>query len=192
MEGEGVYPARYINIQPDLPGGPWYHGRKLQITFTMPIECELEGIDDEEYELDGIENYNILMIYGNEAIPIMHDSVVEALTAAGVDNLELFPAVLKDPTTGKEYSDFKAFNVVGLVSAVDLNSSRLMHKSSTIQHLDTDFEQLNLAVPESVTLNLFRLEENCGAICVSEKVKAEIEKRNIPGIIFYASGEWSG
>lgn len=184
MDGEGVHPVHPIDKQPRLPGGPWYRGTKLLITFDTPIECELEPIDDQKR--------NIKMLYGNKSIPIIHNSLVEALVAAGVNNLELFPAVLSNPTTGEAHTDFKAFNVIGLVSAVDLNTSKLMHGSARMQVLDTDFEQLNLDVPESNNLHLFRLEESCNAICVSEKVKAEIEKRNIPGIIFYASGEWSG
>ena len=42
MEGEGVYPILTIEKQPNLPGGPWYHGHKLKISFPTPLEYELK------------------------------------------------------------------------------------------------------------------------------------------------------
>jgi len=185
MVGEGVDPILSIEKQPDLPGGPWYHGHKLKITVPMPLEYVLE-VEDEEPES------KIKMLYGNKAFPVMHNSLLEALKTAGVNNLELFPARITDPNTGKVHEDYQAFNVVGLVSAADLENSTLMNESDTPTLLDTDFDSLVIDENKTMGFRLFRLAENCSAIVVSEEVKAAVEERNIPGIIFYSPGEWSG
>lgn len=122
----------------------------------------------------------------------MHHSLVEALIAAGVNNLELFPARITNPVTGYVHEDYQAFNVIGLVSAADLEQSTLMHDDEKPGLLDTDFDSLVLDEDRTMGFHLFRLAENCSAICVSEKVKKAVEERRIPGIIFYGPGEWSG
>ena len=184
MVGEGVYPIHPIEKQPDLPGGPWYHGHKLKITVPTPLEYTLRS-------KKGV-GYNIKMLYGNKAIPVMHNSLVEALQSAGVNNLELFPARITNPNTGEVHEDYQAFNVVGLVSAADLENSTLMNEADTPTLLDTDFDSLVIDESKTMGFRLFRLAENCSAIVVDEKVKAAIEERGIPGIVFYGPGEWSG
>jgi hypothetical protein len=184
MEGEGVYPIHPIEIQPDLPGGPWYHGHKLKIDVPTPLDYVLRSKSSNDA--------NIMMLYDSKAIPVMHNSLVDALQAAGVNNLELFPARIKNPITGEIHEDYQAFNVVGLVSAADLEESSLMDESTTSRLLDMDFDGLVIHKAKTMGARLFRLAENCSAIVVSEKVKATIEERGIPGIVFYGPGEWSG
>jgi len=186
MEGEGVYPIITIEKQPDLPGGPWYHGHKLKIAVPTPLNYVLEKDPDDP------EDCNMNMLYDSKAFPLIHKSLLEALTAAGVNNLELFPARITNPNTGEVHEDYQAFNVVGLVSAADLEKSTLMNEADTPTLLDTDFDSLVIDESKTMGFRLFRLAENCSAIVVDEKVKAAVEERGIPGIVFYGSGEWSG
>ncbi len=185
MEGEGVDPILVIEEEPDLPGGPWYHGHKLQIAITGLLEYTLE-IEEEE------PDSKIKILYDSVAIPVMHNSLLEALRAAGVNNLELFPARITNPNTGEVHEDYQAFNVLGLVSAADLENSTLMNESDSPTLLDTDFDGLVIDEEKTMGFRLFRLAESCSAIVVSEEVKAAIEERSIPGIVFYGPGEWSG
>lgn len=184
MVGEGEHPIHPISKIPDLPGGPWYHGRRLRITVPNPLEYELDSYYGKDCK--------IKMMYGNKAIPIMHNKLIDILISAGVNNLELFPAKITNPNTGEVHKDYHAFNIVGLVSATDLDASTLMHPDAKFGMLDTDFENLVIDEKKANEFHLFRLEENCSAICVSEQVKNAIEKNGIPGIVFYGPGEWSG
>ena len=93
--------------------------------------------------------------------------------------------------TGEEHTNYKAFNVVGLVAAADLGASKMMGTTSSTL-IDADFASLALDESKAHGLLLFRLAENVSAIVVDERVRQEIEGRKIPGILFYASGEWSG
>jgi hypothetical protein len=44
--------------------------------------------------------------------------LVDALRQAGVDNFEIFPAILRDPKTNRVWKDYYLFNEIGLVDAV--------------------------------------------------------------------------
>lgn len=130
-------------------------------------------------------------MYGAEVQPVMRDDLVDVLTKAGVDNVQYFRAELFDPESGKQYTNYKAFNIVGLVAAANMQKSELMGTSdSTIG--DVDFHALVLDESKLGGLLLFRLAEKISAIVVHEKIKTAIEAARIQGFVFYGPGEWSG
>lgn len=51
------------------------------------------------------------------------------------------------------------------------------------------YENILIIIDKTMGFHLFRLAENCAAICVSEKVKEAIEKHEISGMIFYDPDE---
>ncbi|MCI3921125.1 hypothetical protein MO973_12850 [Paenibacillus sp. TRM 82003] len=169
-----------------MPGGPWYNGKKLKIQVPSPLEYVLDEDEDDPDEC------NLKYLYDAEAIPLMHNTLVETLKSAGVDNLQLYSARIIDPHNGQVYLDYQAFNVIGLLSASDLEASTWMDETESPSVLDTDVDSLVVDEDKTKGFHLFRLAENCSAICVSEKVKRAIEERRIPGIVFYGLEEWSG
>jgi len=172
-----------IEEGPELPGGPWYRGRKLAIEVPTPLEYTLD--------MDPDEPGNLGALYDAEAFPVMRADLLEALEAVGVTNLELFPALLIDPEAGERHADYVAFNVLGLVAAADLAASALM-PGMPGGPLATGFDSLVIDEDRARGLRLFRLAESCSAIVVDEVVRAEVERRQIPGVVFYEQGEWSG
>jgi len=58
----------------------------------------------------------------NGTIPVMSAKLIEALRAAGIDNFQIFPAILIG-TGGAEWTGYFAFNAVGLVDSLDLAKS---------------------------------------------------------------------
>jgi hypothetical protein len=125
------------------------------------------------------------------AAPLFREDLLGALVDAGVDNLQLFEAVLRDPQRGAQHANYKAANVVGVVSAADLGRSSMMGTTDSTL-LDADFDRLVFRNDAPTDLLLFRLAESVNAIVVHERVKRAVEQRAIPGMTFYASGEWSG
>ncbi len=55
-------------------------------------------------------------------IPVMSAKFIDALRAAGIDNFQVFPAVLLG-LGGAEWTEYFAFNAVGLVDSLDLAKS---------------------------------------------------------------------
>src|SRR5205809_3545758 len=106
MGCEGLFPATMIGNEPELPRGPWMTGQL--ITYTDEIREPLV------FELDPGYPGPLRPMYKADA-PLMREDLLKALAEAGVDNLQPFPALLRDPTSGEEHSNYKAVNVVGVI-----------------------------------------------------------------------------
>ena len=174
-------PIRTTRGRKALQKPRWIDGTPLGFEVPKPIVCELDP------------NYpgTPKALYHAEPIPVMNDELAAALAAAGVDNLELFDAVLVDPETGKAHRNYKAFNIVGKIAAADMEKSKRMGVSDR-KMISADFDSLDIDESRAVGGRIFRLAENVTAIVVDEQVKREVESRGIEGIFFYPSGEWSG
>jgi hypothetical protein len=181
MTCNGVYPSAAIARGPGLSGVPWYQGRPITESVSEPLV----------YIVDAEQPGNIPAMLDDMAQPLMRDDLVNALQAVGVDNLQLFAAVVEDPTTGIKHTNYKAFNVLGMVAAADMSRSvRMATSDSTL--IDVDFESLAIDEKKAAPFRLFRLAENVSTIIVDEAVKGEVERREIPGMQFYDPADWSG
>lgn len=180
MMAEGRHPIRPIAKGPaDM--GNWRDGKPVERQVPQPLVYTLRA---------GREGEPKPMYYA-EAVPVMREDVAAVLRAAGVDNIEYFDAVLRDPDNGREHADYKAYNIVGLVACADMSASKLMDTNES-DLLDVDFESLVIDESRTGGALLFRLAENVSAIVVHEQVKQAIEASGIPGFVFYGPGEWSG
>src|SRR6218665_1284247 len=129
MVGEGVYPIAQIaeTHRDHLPIKCWTFGEKITVDIPQPIVYDLVAEDEDEY--DQIPNIHYLADF--LPIPFMHSSVYEALLAAGVVNLQIYDALICDSSNGVEHKDFKAYNLVGVVAAADMNASTMMEASDS-------------------------------------------------------------
>jgi hypothetical protein len=139
--------------------GNWRDGRLIRDPVPQPLE----------YELDPDYPGNPKAMYYEEAIPIVRQDVIDALQRSGVDNIQYFDAIVRDPGSGKEYRNYKAYNILGLVASADMRASKLMGTSNSSLG-DVDFHALVIDEAKTHGLQLFRLAENVSAIVVDEKV----------------------
>lgn len=159
MSCERPATLRTIGQGPGLKTEPWVSGRKLAFKVPDPLIYTLEpGQGD-------------LSPMYTEGEPIMRQDLVDALEAGGVDNLDLYRALVRDPITGQEWHDYRAFNVLGLVAAA--------------------VETPRLGIDEAKTLGLFlfRLVEAPSLIAVDERVMDAVLRRAIPGVVFDAGAQ---
>ncbi len=192
MTCEGQYPIRTLTGAPDpddLGTMSWWLGRKITTPIPEPLVYMLTvRIDPETGKpMRG----NPLAMYDEEDPPVMREDLKAALWDAGVDNIDFYKAIVKDPLDGKELTNYWAFNVLGLISCADMNRSKLMGTSQS-QLLDVDFDSLVIDEKATMGFSFFRMAENISAIIVSDRVKETIERHKIPGMVFYSSGQWSG
>lgn len=180
MSCPGAWPVRPLKRGPDLHAN-WRDGALVDAPASLPLRYLLD--DDFEGEPKPM--------YPESAVPLMRDDVVALLQGCGVDNLQLFDAVVVDGASGRERHDYKAFNLVGLVAAADLPRSTLM-PTSPQRLLDMDFEALVVDPARARGQLMFRLAENVSAIVVHERIRAAVEASGLRGFRFAGPGEWSG
>jgi hypothetical protein len=118
----------------------------------------------------------------------MSKRLSSVLTDTGVDNIDFYPAIFKNTVTAEEYS-YNAFNLIGLVSAVDFGASNI---TSFDGDYVGDSSIRGFSVDETKTHNLlmFRLTENLGTVLVHEKVKQGIEENGFKSIEFVEPEKW--
>jgi hypothetical protein len=179
LVGRGQHPIQPIKKEPTQSGN-WRHGRPVEPPGEILV-----------YELSSQYAGTPKVFYYECAIPLMREDMIDVLQKSGVANLECFPALLKDPETGTEYKNYQAINIVGLVSCLDRQNSKVMSHSNGLNS-DADFEALFIDEKKAQGHLLFRLAENVSAIVVHESVRAALINAQIPGIVFFGPGEWSG
>lgn len=96
---------------------------------------------------------------------LMAGALVEALQGAGVDNLQVFPAVLTDNDTGTVREDYRVVNIVGKVAAADMRQSHAISLGG-----GQVFTHLTVDPARARDLLMFRLGESLIDVIVHEKV----------------------
>ena len=180
LECKGKSPVAAVFLVTDTGSIPWMNG--------APVDAPAGPV---EYKVNPDYPGNLRAMYQLAALA-MSDDLLAAIQGCGVDNLQVFDAVLRDPVKKITNTNYKAVNILGLVSLADPAKSKLMHEES-LTGMDHDYESLAFDKGKMKNdLLMFRLAESVNAIVVHEKVKRAIEKAQIPGMVFFESGEWSG
>ena len=115
-------------------------------------------------------------------VPLMSARLKEAITAAGVDNINFSPVTLCNSETGQAYEYF-AFNLVGLVVAADMTKSNITSHDGDFLG-DSSVHDLIIDESKIGGLLMFRLKEKFAAIIVQKSVKESIEQHGIDTIKF--------
>ena len=158
----------------------WQTGSRFEDPPTPPVRVELNP------DFPGV-----MMPMFDSGILLMENRMVEALAAAGVDNLDLYDAVIEDPATNESFTNYKAVNVVGAVACADLGRS-VYDAPTGSPIIDTDFDALAIDEASARGLLMFRLAEAVNGIVIHEKVKAQLERSEIPYLDFIEPGDWVG
>lgn len=156
----------------------WWSGLPLKSerkkNIPTPVEFEFEAFQCYQgppQELDDL------------GIPVMSKRLINVLTEAGVDNIEFFPAILRNITTGQTYN-YQVYNIIGLVAATDLEQSEYETYQKESPIADTSIHKLVLDESKTHNLLLFRLAEDVSAIVVHERIKKQIENAGIDTMEF--------
>lgn len=111
-------------------------------------------------------------MHGQE-IPIMSDLFITTLQKAGISNLQCFPVEIRSSTDGSIWKNYKAVNIVGLISAADLDKSEytpIIDRPGENAIPLVAFEKLKINTSRTSGSLLFILAEEPGTIIVAESV----------------------
>jgi hypothetical protein len=160
-------PRRWITNYPFIDSNVWWDNGKAH-TFPIPDSLSIEmdhlesGLEEEEI---GPEMPPCFM----GEIPLFRDDFILALKELGVNNLDLYNAVIKDPDDGKEYKNYKAVNIVGIFPAEVLG---IKNPNEDI-HIDFDFDHARLDSLNKNRLLMFRIKDATG-IFVHKDIKESL------------------
>jgi hypothetical protein len=151
----------------------WESGRRFAQPPPTPVQVELD------------RRQGAMVPMFDAGILLFSDAMLAAVTAAGVDNLDVYDAIVRDPVTGAIHTDYKAINVIGVVAAADLARSKYRAPSGS-PIVDTEFDSLVIDEKKIRGPLVFRLAECITAVIVHESVKRELLRAGIPYLDFYA------
>ncbi len=141
-------------------------GMAITEPLPTPLIFELSAPPDQQpgHVLDGV-------------IPVVSKQFVDALSKAGLDNFQIFPAKLVDPDDGREWLDYFAFNVIGLVDSMDMNrsSSDTIMPEGALPGL-VDFEKPVLDPQKASGLLMFRELREPSMLIVHSSVRAVLRE----------------
>jgi hypothetical protein len=177
-----------ISKTPKLPEGShnWRTGHLIKTEIPTPLIYEIDPDDEGE----------LIPYYDAVAQPLMSDDLVNALQKSGVNNLEVFPAVIRETRTGREYTNYKAVNIVGLVAAADSTSeTKDLGLGNGDGMLDSWFSKLVVDEEKAGGFLMFRMAENVTTILIHKKVKDALESADVPRkehLMFIHPAKWIG
>ena len=183
-EPKGVHRA-VIGKQPDLTGISqtgfinWTSGTPLNVVVPKPLEFHLRP------------NGTYITDFFPPAIPLMSVRMLDALTNAGVDNIESFDAILIDKFGNTIPEKFRAVNIIGRVKCADLDASDCDFDDPD-DPIGVDFDSLVIDEGRANGHIFFRLYESVNGIVVHDSIRKALEPLNLRGIVFIKPEDWMG
>jgi len=156
----------------------WWAGKPFQHPPEQPIVADI---------IPGNEQGELLDYFNTSSL--MSKAFHEALLEAGVDNLDVYDAVLQSEDGTIIHRGYKAFNVIGLVRAANL-AETVFHSPDSSRLIDASIDHLVIDGDKPRGLKLFRLAENVGAVLVHEDVKRVLESKAFPHLRFLEPHEF--
>ena len=157
-----IFAYHGIKIEPIIPGNPnFLTGQLLSITWPAGLTFEIDHPAGTPVEH-----------FMQRSIPVGSRLFLDCLRRAGVDNLQTYPVHLHNTSTDEELVDYEAFNVIGVVDAVDLAAStfdEVMPGGDPVPPL-LDFERIVFAHARTAGLGMFRIPQNRTLLFVHESV----------------------
>ncbi len=166
-------PTLMLGAIPEVEGiESWMSGQPITVPVAEPLVLEIDpdeaGEPREMYELEAL---------------VLSRRLVDALVEAGVDNLQIYSAVLQGPESGREFPHYCLVNVVGAVCCADLEQS-VYTTTSTSPTINVAFDELVIDPIRARGALMFRLGESLGTIVVHEDVKRYLLDRGFSMLTF--------
>ena len=119
--------------------------------------------------------------FESETVPVMSRLLLGELHGLGIDNLQTFEAVLRNPDSGEEWPDYAAVNVVGLISCASPRSTGTV-LATQVGGIPLMLYQELLIVPALARgTRLFRLAESPQTLLMADDVIDRLFDRAPPG-----------
>jgi hypothetical protein len=156
----------------------WMLARPFSVAISEPVEAVVNA-----------ENETGVLLPFYNTPQIMREDVYDAVRSAGVDNVDVYKALVKREDGSVFAENYLAYNILGALKAVDLGKSQFAPENPS-RMMDASIEKLTVDESQVGNLLMFRLAESLRTIVVHESVKTAVEARGIAHIAFLASEQF--
>ena len=177
------HPCRWIERWPFVRDADFDLGTRISVAVPNPLVFPLKALNPDAKD-HGPEMPEIF----DGSVPLFRSDLIAALATAGVDNVDYYPAEVREPDGSRVYRDYQAANVVGLVQAADMAKSRATVRTGG-PIIDVEFDELVLAPERARGALIFRLAEATGSIFVHEKVRDQLLASGFDKLEFLEPGD---
>jgi len=184
MGGGGVHPIAGVSKKPEIRGR-WTNAEPVKMSVEEPLTYNMDLTDifnaDEEalesMDLTGFtpDDYNIGAMITFPDQPLIRHDLLAVLETAGVDNLQLFEAIVSNPISKRKHHNFSAFNLVGIA---DFDWARDLRRKISQR-------EFRVKTPPFLMFYLY----DDGPIVVHNSVRLAVEDANIEGMYFVPTYE---
>lgn len=163
-------------------------GRLIEDVISYPLKYNLTkgepfvefDIEDESIDFDEMieqsEGSGRFAYYPNECL--MTNEMVDVIKNSGVDNIQIFPAIIQNGETGEVIDNYLAVNILGLISCANMEESEYNPLGDANYFHDLVVNEDNIH-----GLKMFRLAEYPPDIIVHKDVANAISKSNFNGVV---------
>ncbi|MCH9687512.1 MAG: hypothetical protein K0V04_39120 [Deltaproteobacteria bacterium] len=144
-------------------------GRLLSTKFSPPVLFDLDA-----------EDGRVMPTFFVSPALLVRRSFAEALRNAGVDNIDTYEAIIRDPENEVTITDYQVLNIVGLVSCADMEESKVESLGEGINVIDT----VVIDSTRVADVSLFRLAEDPINIVISDELHDQIVRMGYDDIYF--------
>jgi len=116
------------------------------------------------------------------------DRLLDVMIDEGAANIESFPAELHDPDDGTVYANYRAVNLLDLISAADMKKSQFTVNEGGPK-IDVDFDRLVIDPAKAHGELIFRLAESVNVILVHDRLKRRLGKDGFDSLWFLPPGD---
>lgn len=156
-----------LDVIPDFDI-PWTMGVYWEDPISQPIKLNI----DPDSGTDMPDAFFV-------GIPLFSERLLNLLNSWGVDNIQTYDALLTDARNNHVYNNYKAVNIVGMVSCANLEKSKYIEGSGPplmyFEHLIIDEGKISGSL-------MIRLAESASVILVTEKIAKKIIDGDFVGV----------
>lgn len=157
-------PAVDLNESENTSSVCYANGKKITENVNNPIVINTTATIGEQ-----------MVDFRDGSILIMSKRFLELFKAAGVDNLQIFPVIIKSTTDGTVWEDYFAVNILTMISCADLSKSDY---SEIIAGVFFSFHELAIDVEKTQGALLFRLQEDPTTIIMHRSVGRYVRQQD--------------
>ncbi len=154
----------------------WTSGNLFRQAPPQPVLMQILA----GYEQDELPDFKLTPT-------VMSSALHDVLLKAGVDNIDVYDAIIASEDGSIRHEGFKAYNLIGVVSATDF-AKTVFSPSNPSRAIDASIDSLAIDVKKVTGVLMFRLAENTSVILVHPRVKEALEAANFESIYFMAPG----